>query len=148
VAQAPLESLGGILATTVSLWWINPASGRWRVAARSKVVVVSSTRRVATVMSDDPTRTAVKGEGQVKPSLSGFDVGDIALPDAARSIWRRHLGKPVFRNLVFVSTVSRTGPETALLFRTQTLLAHEPATRFFPQRSPRSRRSNRMRGQP
>ena len=111
MAQAPLESLGGILATTVAM----VDQSRQRALAGSGQIEGGGRQLnkeiFATVMSDDPTRAAVKGEGQVKPTLSGFDVGDIALPDAARSIWRRHLGKPVFRNLVFVSTISRTGPE-------------------------------------
>jgi hypothetical protein len=75
----------------------------------------------ATVMSDDPARAGIKSEGQVKPSLSGFDVGDVALPELARPIWRRYLGKPVLCDPVIVSTVGNRRPETAFLFRTQTL---------------------------
>jgi hypothetical protein len=68
----------------------------------------------ATLVSDDPARTGVKSEGQVKPSLSGFDIGDVALPDAARSIWRRHLGQPVFRDLVIVTTFGSAGPKNGV----------------------------------
>ena len=38
------------------------------------------------MVSDDPARTGVKSEGQIKPSFGGFDVGDVALPELARPI--------------------------------------------------------------
>ena len=69
---------------------------------------------------------------EAKPSLGSFDVGDIALPHPARSIWRRHLRKPVFRDLVIVTTFGSAGPKTAFLFRTQTLLPHEPGNAVLP----------------
>ena len=110
-----------------SLWWIRSRgralAGRRQIEGRSRQL---NEEIFATVVSDDPARTGVKSEGQVKPSLGGFDVGDVALPELARSIWRRHLGQPVFRDLVIVATVGGAGPKTAFLFGTQTLLAHEP----------------------
>ena len=71
-------------------------------------------------------------KARLKQSLGGFDVGDVALPDAARSIWRRHLGQPVFRDLVIVTTFGSTGLKTAFLFRRQTLLAHKPDHAVLP----------------
>jgi hypothetical protein len=34
------------------------------------------------MVSDDPARTGIESEGQVQPSLSSYDVGDVALPRA------------------------------------------------------------------
>ena len=78
------------------------------------------------MVSDDPARTGVKSEGQIKPSFGGFDVGDVALPELARPIGRRHLGHPVFGDLVIVAALSSARPKRPFLSGTQTFLAHEP----------------------
>ena len=103
---------------------------------------LSSTRRsYPTMVRDDPARTPIKGEGQIKPSLGGLDVGDIALPKATRPIGRRHFGQPVCRNLMGGTTLGRARPKTPLLSGAQTLLAHEPSNPILP-RSARPVRAN------
>ena len=55
-----------------------------------------------------------------------LDVGDVALPELAQAIRRRHLRKPVFRDLVIMVTLGGLRLETTLLPATQAALPHKP----------------------
>src|SRR5215475_1432357 len=84
------------------------------------------------MVRDDPARTPIKSKGQIKPSLSGLDLSDIALPNPARPIGGRHFGQPVFRDLIGVTTLGRARPKSPLLPGTQTFLTHESSNAILP----------------
>src|SRR5258708_38270277 len=78
------------------------------------------------MVCDAAPRTGVESKGQVKPPLLGLDVGDVALPELARAIRRRHFCQPVFRDLVTMAAVGGARPGTTLLPGAQGALPHEP----------------------
>ena len=110
-----LEGIGGILAAAITV--VDKTSERSLTAHR----VLEGPRSqltehvLPTVVSDAAARTCIQSKGQIKPAILGLDVGDVALPELARAIRRRHLCQPVFRDLVIMATVGGARPETALL---------------------------------
>ena len=81
----------------------------------------------AAVVGDTAARKGIQREGDKEPALAGGHVGEITLPDLARTIRRGDFGQPVLRNGMRVATVRGLRAETALVERTQGLRAHEPA---------------------
>src|SRR4051812_36501137 len=102
--------------TPRSLWWIRPASGRRVRTARWKVVRTKFSRKIlARVVSDTAAGTGIQSKGEVKPAFSSLDVGDVALPDLAWTIWSRDLGQPVLSRWQAVRALSGHRPKAALL---------------------------------
>ena len=120
-----LESICGILAATITV--VDEASKR----SLADHGMLEGRRGQLTEhvfpagVSDAAARTAIEGKGQIKPALLGLDVGDVALPELAWAIRRRHLCQPVFRDLVIMAAVGGARPETALLPGAQAALPHK-----------------------
>jgi hypothetical protein len=125
-SQAMLEGIGGILAAAITV--VDKTNERSLTAHR----VLEGPRGQLTehvlpaVVCDAAARTGIESKGQIKPALLGLDVGDIALPELARTIRRRHLCQPVFRDLAIMVTLGGARPETALLPGAQAALPHKP----------------------
>ena len=103
--QAMLKGIGGILAAAITVVdKTNERSLTGHCVLESRRGQFSEHVLPADV-SDAAARTAIEGKGQIKPALLGLDVGDIALPELAWAIRRRHLCQPVFRDLVIMATL-------------------------------------------
>ena len=143
-----LKAIGGILAATITV--VDEASERSLTGhcmlegGRGQL-----TEQVLPAgVSNAAARTAIESKGQIKPALLGLDVGDIALPELARAIRRRHLCQPVFCDLVIMAAVSGARRKRRFCRARMPLSRISLATRFLPQRWPSSRRSSRTRGLP
>jgi Protein of unknown function (DUF2699). len=91
-----LEGISGVLAATITV--VDETSersltGHGMLESRRGQL---SEHVLPAMVCDAAPRTGIESKGQIKPPLLGLDVGDVALPELARAIRRRHFCQPVF----------------------------------------------------